>query len=160
MCVELYIYITEYKKWKYTPGVRSKIWSRNSYLQAVCDTPIARITSCVLINYIGRRLPLQLQCSYQGQQDDFSQSVRGKYKTRFWGPTHKTNHSSIYSTDLEQSSLWLVVKSWKNASDLHGRKNSNSIETRNSGNFTHLLISVRKNWQGFFKYYSEHAKLN
>ena len=38
---------------------------------------------CVLIKDIGRRLPLQLQCSYQGQQDDFSQSVRGNYKTRF-----------------------------------------------------------------------------
>ena len=32
---------------------------------------------------IGRRLPLQLQCSYQGQQGDFSQPVRGNYKTRF-----------------------------------------------------------------------------
>ena len=36
---------------------------------------------CVLIK--DRRLPLQLQCSYQGQQGDFSQSVRGNYKTRF-----------------------------------------------------------------------------
>ena len=43
----------------------------------MCDTPIARVTGCVLIKDIGRRLPLQLQCSYQGQQDDFSQSVRG-----------------------------------------------------------------------------------
>ena len=34
------------KKLKYTPAVRSKI-CRNSSLQAVCDTPIARITSCV-----------------------------------------------------------------------------------------------------------------
>ena len=40
---------------------------------------------------------------------------------------HKTNHSSIYSTDLEQSSLWLEVKIWKNASDFHGEKNSNSM---------------------------------
>ena len=38
---------------------------------------------CVLIQDIGRRLPLQLQCSYQGQQGDVSQSVRGNYKTRF-----------------------------------------------------------------------------
>ena len=29
---------------------------------------------------IGRRLPLQLQCSYQGQQGDVRQSVRGNYK--------------------------------------------------------------------------------
>ena len=32
---------------------------------------------------IGRRLPLQLQFSYQGQQGDVRQSVRGNYKTRF-----------------------------------------------------------------------------
>ena len=38
---------------------------------------------CILIKDIGRRLPLQLQCSYQGQQGDISQSVRGNYKTRF-----------------------------------------------------------------------------
>ena len=38
---------------------------------------------CVLIKDIGRRLPLQLQCSYQDQQGDVSQSVRGNYKTRF-----------------------------------------------------------------------------
>ena len=47
----------------------------------VCDTPIAPRN--VLIKDIGRRLPLQLQCSYQGQQDDVGQSVRGNYKTRF-----------------------------------------------------------------------------
>ena len=38
---------------------------------------------CVLIEDIGRRLPLQLQCSYQGQQGDVRQSVRGSYKARF-----------------------------------------------------------------------------
>ena len=32
---------------------------------------------------IGERLPLQLQCSYQSQQGDARQSVRGNYKTRF-----------------------------------------------------------------------------
>ena len=64
------------------------MFCRNSSLQAVCDTPIARITGwlCVLIKDIGRRLPLQLQCSYQGQQgDDVRQSVRENYKTHFWG---------------------------------------------------------------------------
>ena len=30
------------------------------------------------IKDIGRRLPLELQCSYQGQQSDVSQSVRGR----------------------------------------------------------------------------------
>ena len=52
--------------------------------KAVCDTAIARITGCgVVVKDIGRRLPLQLQCSYQGQQGDVRQSVRGTYKTRF-----------------------------------------------------------------------------
>ena len=33
---------------------------------------------------VGRRLPLELQCSlYQGQQGDVNQSVRGNYKTGF-----------------------------------------------------------------------------
>ena len=55
-----------------------------THLCELCDTPIARITSCcVLIKDIGRRLPLQLQCRYQGQQGDVSQSVRGNYETRF-----------------------------------------------------------------------------
>ena len=38
---------------------------------------------CVFIKDIGRRLPLQLQFSYQGQQGDVRQYVRGNYKTRF-----------------------------------------------------------------------------
>ena len=45
---------------------------------------------CVLINDIGRRLPLELQCSYQGQQGDVSQSVPGNYKTRFCGGQNLT----------------------------------------------------------------------
>ena len=45
---------------------------------------------CVLIKDINRRLPLQLQCSYQGQQGDVSQSVRENYKTRFWGGQNLT----------------------------------------------------------------------
>ena len=46
---------------------------------------------CVLINDIGRRLPLELPCSlYQRQQGDVSQSVRGNYKTRFGGGQHLT----------------------------------------------------------------------
>ena len=40
---------------------------------------------CVLIKDIGRRLPLQLQCIYQGKQSDYSQSVRGNYRTHFSG---------------------------------------------------------------------------
>ena len=54
---------------------------------------------CVLIKDIDRRLPLQLQCSYQGQQSDVSQSVRGNYKTRFWGRQNLTaveGNASVY----------------------------------------------------------------
>ena len=73
---------------KYTAAVRSKIiFRRTSSLLAVCDTsdtPIARIIVCVLIKGMGRRLPLELQCSlYQGQQGNVHPSVHGKYKTRF-----------------------------------------------------------------------------
>ena len=50
------------KKYKYTPAVRCKI-RRNSYLLAVCDTPIARITGCVIIKDMGRLLPLELHNS-------------------------------------------------------------------------------------------------
>ena len=32
---------------------------------------------------LGRRLSLELQCCYQDQQGDVSQSVRGNYTTRF-----------------------------------------------------------------------------
>ena len=35
---------------------------------------------CPLVKDIGRRLPLQLKCSYQGQQGDVSHSVRGNFK--------------------------------------------------------------------------------
>ena len=55
--------------------MRSKISQRfvETHICKLCDTPIARITGCVcpcvLIKYLGRRLPLELQCSlYQGQQ--------------------------------------------------------------------------------------------
>ena len=52
-------------------------------LQAVCDSDRAYHGLCVLIKDIGRRLPLQRQCSYQGEQGDVGQSVRGNYKTCF-----------------------------------------------------------------------------
>ena len=79
-----------YKKWKYTPAVRSKMSSKLIFASCVWYSDRAHYELCVLIKDIGRRLPLQLQCSYQGQQDDFSQSVRGNYKTRFWGGQNLT----------------------------------------------------------------------
>ena len=78
------------KKWIYTPAVRSKISSKLIFESCVWCSDRAHYELCVLIKDIGRRLPLQLQCSYQGQQDDFSQSVRGNYKTRFWGGQNLT----------------------------------------------------------------------
>ena len=55
---------------------------------------------CVLIRDVGRRLPLELQCSlYQGQQGDVSRSVGGTYKTRFRGGPNLTaaeGNASVY----------------------------------------------------------------
>ena len=65
--------------------MRSKISSKLIFASCLWYSDRAHYELCVLIKDIGRRLPLQLQCSYQGQQNDFSQSVRGNYKTRFWG---------------------------------------------------------------------------
>ena len=63
----------------------------------------------VLIKDIGRRLPLQLQCSYQGQQGDVRQSVRGNYQTRFWGGQNLTaveGNASVYQVNPV---IWNVV---------------------------------------------------
>ena len=69
---------------RYTPAVRSKILSKLILASCVRYSDRAYYPLCALVKDIGRRLPLQLQCSYQGQQgDDASQSVRGNYKTRF-----------------------------------------------------------------------------
>ena len=58
---------------------------------------------CVLIKDIGRRIPVQLQCSYQGQQGDVGQSVRENYKTRLWGGENLTaveeNASELYKVN-------------------------------------------------------------
>ena len=53
----------EEMKYTHARAARSKTLRPNSStLQAVCDTPIARITGvCVLVEDIGRRLPLQLE---------------------------------------------------------------------------------------------------
>ena len=54
-----------YKKWKYTPAVRSKISSKLIF-ERICVwySDRAHYELCVLIKDIGRRLPLKLQCSY------------------------------------------------------------------------------------------------
>ena len=55
-----------------------------THLCKLCVIVRSRVLRDVCLHKdVGRRLPLQLQCSYQGQQGDVSQSVRGNYKTRF-----------------------------------------------------------------------------
>ena len=56
--------------------MRSKISSKLIFASCVLYSDRAYYELCVLIKDIGRRLPLQLQCSYQGQQGYVSQSVR------------------------------------------------------------------------------------
>ena len=70
-------------KIKQTPAVRSKILLKLIFASCVWYSDRAYYGLCVFIRDIGRRLPLELQCSYQGQQGDVSQSVRVNYKTRF-----------------------------------------------------------------------------
>ena len=70
--------------------MRSKISSKLIFASCVWYFDRAYYELCVLIKDIGWRLPLQLQCNYQGQQRDVSQSVRGNYKTRFWGGQNLT----------------------------------------------------------------------
>ena len=80
MCI-VYINICKFKKYSTyvnTTAVSSGGLRPNSSLQAVCDTPIARISGCVRVlkKDIGRRLPLVLAtvCStYEGQQGDIFQ---------------------------------------------------------------------------------------
>ena len=71
------------EKTKYTPAVRSNILVKLIFASCVPYSDRACYGLGVLIKDIGRRLPLQLQCSYQGQQGDVGRSVRGNYKTRF-----------------------------------------------------------------------------
>ena len=87
--VPTYLWIY-YQKWKYTSAVRSNILSKLIFASCVWYFDCAYCGLCALIKDIGRRLPLELQCSYQGQQGDQSQSVRGNYKTRLWGGQNLT----------------------------------------------------------------------
>ena len=95
--------VSYYKKWKYTPAVRSKISSKLIFARCVWYSDHAHYELCVLMKDMGRRLPLQLQCSYQGQQGDFSQSVRWNYKARFWGGQNLTaveGNASVYQSQV------------------------------------------------------------
>ena len=82
--------------------MRSNIWSKLIFASCVWYSDRAYYGLCVLLNDLGRRLPLQLLCSYQGQQGDVSQSVRGNYKTRFWGGQNLTaveGNASVYQVN-------------------------------------------------------------
>ena len=45
-------------------------------LCVILRSHVLRVVLCVLMKDLSRRLPLQLQCSYQGQHGEISQSVR------------------------------------------------------------------------------------
>ena len=63
--------------------MRSKISSKTHLCKLRVILP-SRVLLGVLSKDIGRRLPLELQCSLnQVQQGEVDQSVRGNYKTRF-----------------------------------------------------------------------------
>ena len=90
--VYIHVYTT---KTKYAPAVRSKISSKLIFASCVCDTPIASTYwVCVLIKDIGRRLPLELQCSlYQGQQGDVIQSVCITPGLQIFGSHHPVRYT-------------------------------------------------------------------
>ena len=70
-------------KLKCTPAVNSIELSKLFIASWVWYSDRAYYGLCVLIQDIGRRFPLQPQCSYQGQQGDIRQSVRGNNKLVF-----------------------------------------------------------------------------
>ena len=82
--------------------MKSKILSKLIFASCVWYSDRAYYGLCVLIIDIGRRLSLQLQCSYQAQQEDVRQSVRGNYETRFWGRQNMTaveGNVSVYQVN-------------------------------------------------------------
>ena len=82
--------------------MRSNILSKLIFASCVWYSDRAYYGLCVLIKGIGRRLPLKLQCSYQGQRGDVRQSVRGNYKTCFWGGQNLTaveGNASVYQVN-------------------------------------------------------------
>ena len=68
-----------------------------THLCKLCATVRSRVLRlCVHIkDTIGRRLPLELQCGYQGQLGDVSQSVRKNYVMEMLAHSH---HESIFSS--------------------------------------------------------------
>ena len=95
------IEINYYKNKKCTPpAVRSNNSSKLIFASCVWYSDRAYYWVCVFINDIGRRLFLELQYSSpQDQHGDSNQSVRGSYKTRFWGVQNLTvvkGKASVY----------------------------------------------------------------
>ena len=64
----------------FVPQLSDFVPPKNGFIVSAHSLP--NITLLTLKD-IGRRLLLQLQCSYQGQQGDVRQAVRGNSKTRF-----------------------------------------------------------------------------
>ena len=92
--------ITVYiQKYQYTPAVSSTILSKLIFASCVRYSDRAYHGFCALIKDIGRRLPLQLQSCYRGQQGDVCQSLSGNYTTRFCEGQNRTavkGNSSVY----------------------------------------------------------------
>ena len=85
-----------------------------THLCKVCVIPRSRslLGVYILFKNIGRRLPLELQCSlYQGQQGDVNQSVRGNYETRFRGGQSLTavECTSLLGYVYRNNSLYRVL---------------------------------------------------
>ena len=76
--------------------MRSKILSKPIFASCVILRSRVLRVVCPHFKDIGRRLPLQLQCSYQGQQGDVRQSVRGNYKTLYYEASARTLAAGLY----------------------------------------------------------------
>ena len=75
---------------------------------SLCDTPIARVTGSVSSKDIGRRIPLKLQCSYQGQQGNVSQVCARKQKNPFLRGTKSDTCGRKCISSSSESCKWNV----------------------------------------------------
>ena len=101
--------------------MRSNVLSKLIFASCVWYSDRAYYGLCVLVEDIGRRLPLQLQCSYQGQQCDVSQSVRGNYKTRSYIEHSPLNAPGYYYIEV---SIKYVARGEPRKSLLPGTKSA------------------------------------
>ena len=94
--------------------MRSKILSKLIFASCVRYSDREYYGLCVLSKDIDRRLPLQLQCSYRGQQGDVSQSVREKLYNPFLRGiiSHTRSNSAqicLYVNGRRKSPRWNFI---------------------------------------------------